>query len=56
MRAPLTLAAVFLVLLVGGGARFAIGLTFRPILKAGKCPKCGSTEKAPVLSAGEIQK
>ena len=32
MRAPLTLAAVFLVLLVGGGARFAIGLTFKPMV------------------------
>src|SRR4051812_49893686 len=29
MRAALTLAAAFLVLLVGGGARFAIGLTFK---------------------------
>jgi predicted MFS family arabinose efflux permease len=32
MRAALTLAAVFLVLLVGGGARFAIGLTFKPMV------------------------
>jgi len=31
-RAALILAACFLVLLVGGGARFAIGLTFRPIV------------------------
>jgi predicted MFS family arabinose efflux permease len=32
MRAALALAAAFLVLFVGGGARFAIGLTFRPML------------------------
>jgi predicted MFS family arabinose efflux permease len=32
MRAATALAAGFLVLLVGGGARFAIGLTFRPIV------------------------
>jgi predicted MFS family arabinose efflux permease len=32
MRAALALAAVFLVLLVGGGARFAIGLTFKPMV------------------------
>ena len=32
MRAALALAAGFLVLLVGGGARFAIGLTFKPIV------------------------
>src|SRR6185503_18370855 len=31
-RAALALAAGFLVLLVGGGARFAIGLTFRPMV------------------------
>src|SRR5436305_13568948 len=29
-RAALALAAGFLVLLIGGGARFAIGLTFQP--------------------------
>ena len=32
MRAALALAACFLVLFVGGGARFAIGLTFRPVI------------------------
>ena len=32
MRAALTLAAAFLLLLVGGGARFAIGLTFKPMV------------------------
>jgi predicted MFS family arabinose efflux permease len=32
MRAMLVLAVCFLVLLVGGGSRFAIGLTFRPIV------------------------
>ena len=32
MRAALALAACFLVLLIGGGARFAIGLTFRPMV------------------------
>jgi len=32
MRAALALAACFLVLFVGGGARFAIGLTFRPLI------------------------
>lgn len=32
VRAAFVLAASFLVLLVGGGARFAIGLTFRPIV------------------------
>ena len=32
MRAAIALAAGFLVLLVGGGARFAIGLTFKPIV------------------------
>jgi predicted MFS family arabinose efflux permease len=32
MRAPLALAACFLILFVGGGARFAIGLTFRPMI------------------------
>jgi len=32
MRAALALAASFLVLLVGGGARFAIGLTFKPMV------------------------
>src|ERR1041384_3330915 len=32
MRAGLALAACFLVLFVGGGARFAIGLTFRPMV------------------------
>src|SRR5947209_8638378 len=32
MRAALALAASFLVLFVGGGARFAIGLTFRPMV------------------------
>jgi predicted MFS family arabinose efflux permease len=32
MRAALALAAGFLVLLVGGGARFAIGLTFKPMV------------------------
>jgi predicted MFS family arabinose efflux permease len=32
LRAALILAACFLVLLVGGGARFAVGLTFRPIV------------------------
>ena len=31
-RAAFTLAACFLVLLVGGGARLAIGLTFRPMV------------------------
>ncbi len=31
-RAALALAAGFLVLLVGGGARFAIGLTFKPMV------------------------
>jgi len=33
MRAPLALAACFLILFVGGGARFAIGLTFRPMIE-----------------------
>jgi predicted MFS family arabinose efflux permease len=33
MRAPLALALAFLVLLVGGGARFAIGLTFKPMVE-----------------------
>ena len=33
MRAAIALAAGFLVLLVGGGARFAIGLTFKPIVE-----------------------
>src|SRR3954447_6363038 len=32
MRAALALAACFLVLLIGGGARFAIGLTFKPMV------------------------
>ncbi|MEJ0077401.1 MAG: MFS transporter [Alphaproteobacteria bacterium] len=32
MRAALALAACFLILFVGGGARFAIGLTFRPMV------------------------
>jgi predicted MFS family arabinose efflux permease len=32
MRAALALVACFLVLFVGGGARFAIGLTFRPMV------------------------
>lgn len=32
MRAAFVLAACFLVLFVGGGARFAIGLTFRPMV------------------------
>jgi predicted MFS family arabinose efflux permease len=32
MRAALAFAAGFLVLLVGGGARFAIGLTFKPMV------------------------
>src|SRR3954471_15693126 len=32
MRAAFALAAGFLVLFVGGGARFAIGLTFRPMV------------------------
>ena len=32
MRAALALAVGFLVLLVGGGARFAIGLTFKPMV------------------------
>jgi len=32
MRAPFALAACFLILFVGGGARFAIGLTFRPMV------------------------
>jgi predicted MFS family arabinose efflux permease len=32
MRAALALAACFLVLFIGGGARFAIGLTFRPMI------------------------
>jgi len=32
MRAALALAACFLMLFVGGGARFAIGLTFRPMV------------------------
>jgi predicted MFS family arabinose efflux permease len=32
MRAALALAAGFLVLLIGGGARFAIGLTFKPMV------------------------
>jgi predicted MFS family arabinose efflux permease len=32
MRATIALAVGFLVLLVGGGARFAIGLTFKPIV------------------------
>lgn len=32
MRAPLALAACFLLLLIGGGARFAIGLTFKPMV------------------------
>ena len=31
-RAALALAAGFLVLLIGGGARFAIGLTFKPMV------------------------
>src|SRR6478736_1785509 len=33
MRVALVLAACFLVLFVGGGARFAIGLTFRPMVE-----------------------
>jgi len=33
MRAAIALAAGFLMLLVGGGARFAIGLTFKPIVE-----------------------
>src|SRR4029079_6035306 len=32
MRAALALAACFLLLLIGGGARFAIGLTFKPMV------------------------
>src|SRR6476646_9417762 len=32
MRIGLALAACFLVLFIGGGARFAIGLTFRPMV------------------------
>src|SRR4029077_77906 len=32
MRAGLALAACFLVLFIGGGARFAIGLTFKPMV------------------------
>src|SRR5436190_18481399 len=32
MHAGLALAAAFLVLFIGGGARFAIGLTFRPMV------------------------
>src|SRR5947199_6918684 len=32
MRAAIVLAAGFLVLLIGGGARFAIGLTFKPMV------------------------
>ena len=32
MRAALALAAGFLVLLIGGGARFGIGLTFKPMV------------------------
>jgi predicted MFS family arabinose efflux permease len=32
MHAALALAACFLVLFIGGGARFAIGLTFRPMV------------------------
>ena len=32
MRPALALAACFLVLLIGGGARFAIGLTFKPMV------------------------
>jgi predicted MFS family arabinose efflux permease len=32
MRGALALAACFLILFVGGGARFAIGLTFRPMI------------------------
>src|SRR3954469_18335043 len=32
MRAAFALAACFLVLFVGGGARFAIGLTFKPMV------------------------
>src|ERR1700716_2679972 len=32
MRAAVILAVSFLVLLIGGGARFAIGLTFKPIV------------------------
>jgi predicted MFS family arabinose efflux permease len=32
MRAALTLAIGFLVLMIGGGARFAIGLTFKPMV------------------------
>jgi len=32
MRAAFALAACFLVLFIGGGARFAIGLTFRPMV------------------------
>src|ERR1041385_3637251 len=32
MRAPFALAACFLILFVGGGARVAIGLTFKPMV------------------------
>ncbi len=32
MRAALALAACFLLMLIGGGARFAIGLTFKPMV------------------------
>ena len=32
MRAAIILAVSFLVLLIGGGARFAIGLTFKPMV------------------------
>src|SRR5437764_7374019 len=32
MRAAIVLAVSFLVLLIGGGARFAIGLTFKPMV------------------------
>ena len=31
-RAALALSAGFLLLLIGGGARFAIGLTFKPMV------------------------
>jgi predicted MFS family arabinose efflux permease len=47
MRAPLLLAAVFLVLFVGGGARFAIALALKPMVS-----ELGSTRADLSLAVG----
>jgi hypothetical protein len=49
-RAGLVLAAGFLVALIGGGARFALGLTLRPVVEEFNWPRSALGIAVSILS------